>query len=128
MNWEKYVTHIVTVSFMCFPAKLSYTDSCTRTACIDIMGHTSPRNHILITNDLGCGCRSPINLTVHRTQCGLCNLCSPLVGSSHLTNRTRERFIESYIWGSNHCIPYKIHLSGGQSGSFVKPANKLCEY
>jgi hypothetical protein len=55
-------------------------------------------------------------------------VCSPLVGPSPLTNRTEEHFIESYIWGNNHCISYKIHLSGGYRGGFVKPANKLREY
>ena len=99
-----------------------------RTTFTDITGHILSRNHILITDYLRYECRALINLTVHGTHCGLCNLCSPLVGSSHLTNRNGERFIESYIWGSNHCIPYKIHLSGGQRGGFVKLANKLCEY
>ena len=98
------------------------------TTFTDITGHISSSNRILITYDLRYECTAPINLTVHGTHCGSCNLCSPLVGSSHLTNRTGERFIESYIWGSNHCIPYKIHLSGGQRGGFVKLASKLCEY
>jgi hypothetical protein len=54
--------------------------------------------------------------------------CSPLVAASLLNNWTREHFIESYIWGSNHCVPYKIHLSGGYQGGLVELANKLREY